>query len=77
MLALIYWDDFKIFLRYSLEESWVLVDDIWKKIQIANQYLLKKVIDRVVYLDNLQALLKEFNAIPALNKRSLNMVLLR
>lgn len=62
------WDDFKIFLRWSLNESKVFVNDIWKKIRTISQYQLEKVIDWATYLEHLQAVLKEFNVTATSNK---------
>lgn len=67
-IALIVWDNFKIFLHQHLDEYRVFVDRIQKKIRTASQYQLEKVIDQVTHLEYLLAILKKVNITAAPNK---------
>lgn len=64
----IVWDEFKTFLRRSLGESRAFVDCIWRKIRTASQYQLEEVMDWAAHLENLQAVLKEFDTVAAPNE---------
>lgn len=66
MLVPIDWDNFKMFLYYSLEQSRIFVNDIGRKIQIVRQYRWKEIINRVVNLEHLWAILKKFAIVAAL-----------
>lgn len=64
-LVPITWNEFKVFLRKSLGETRVFVDTIWHKLRTASQYQLEDVMDWSVYLEHLQAVLKEFDVAAA------------
>ncbi len=62
------WDEFKVFLRKALGDSWAFVDSYWTKIRRDSQYQQEEVLDWAAHLEHLQAVLKEFDPSGAPNE---------
>ena len=62
------WEEFKTFLCRSLGDSQAFVDSYWAKIKRDSQYQQEDVLDWAVYLEQLQAVLQEFDSVAAPNK---------
>ncbi len=67
-LVPISWDEFKTFLCKALGDSRAFVDNYWTKIKRDSQYQQEEVQDWVVYLEYLQAVLKEFDPTGTFNE---------
>ena len=65
------WDEFKAFLRRSLDDSQAFVDIYWGKIKRDSQHQLEEVLDWAAYLEHLQAVLREFDPAATLNKETM------
>lgn len=70
-LISISWEKFKVFFYNSLRDSQAFVISYWTKIWQHSQYHLEEVLDKVTYLEHLQAVLKEFGPIVIPNKENL------
>lgn len=55
--------EFKIFLQKSWIESWVFIDDIWRKFHNTNWYQLEDIIVLSVYIEHFQSVPKYFNVV--------------
>lgn len=59
ILVSLTWAEFKIFFQGNLEETWIFVNDIWRKIYNINQYQLTDVMDWSANMNHLQFSLKK------------------
>ena len=55
------WEEFKAFLRQSLEKSDAFVGNVWIKMRSDSQHQLKEVQDLAAHLEHLQSILFEFD----------------
>ncbi len=68
---MIFWDKFKAFLRKALRDSWAFVNSYWTKIRWDSQHPQEEVLNWTAHLEQLQAVLKEFDPTDAPNETTL------
>ena len=66
--VLITLEEFKNFFCWSLRNSQAFVNSYWVKIKIDSYYQQENVLDWATHLEHLQAVLREFDAVAALNE---------